>query len=173
MRTPDKIQPYLTSLTTDFERRPLAEQIIDQLLAEDSKRYQKYEELKLQVAREGRPFTQQADHKNQQTHAAIGKFMASWIEFEREVRKQVTSKFGVDQYLIPTSRLIGRLWHFDKDTLNEIDRVRRFRNNLVHGVESPEIADISDATQLLDNFLKRMKPRHAQRRTAKRSKTKK
>jgi hypothetical protein len=44
---PDLLCPYVTTLHPDTERRPLAEQIIDQLLAEDDSRYKIYEDVRL------------------------------------------------------------------------------------------------------------------------------
>jgi hypothetical protein len=77
---PEILQPYLAALTTDFERRPLAEQIIDQLLAEDSQRYETYEQLRAHV-------DQQEHLHSEPVQMAIGRFIASWIQVERLVHE--------------------------------------------------------------------------------------
>src|SRR5208337_4897781 len=46
LTTPGQIEPYLDSLHADTERRPIAEQIIDRLLAEDESRYKLYENIR-------------------------------------------------------------------------------------------------------------------------------
>src|SRR5262245_52850789 len=46
--TPAAIEPYLLSSTTDYERRPLADQIIDKILAESPDYYDLYAKIRLQ-----------------------------------------------------------------------------------------------------------------------------
>jgi len=43
--TPDGLEPYIEALHSDTERRSIAEQIIDHLLAEDESRYKLYEDV--------------------------------------------------------------------------------------------------------------------------------
>ena len=57
LANPDRLEPYIGALNADSERRPLAEQVVDQLLAEDKARYQLYEELK--SARDRSPWKEQ------------------------------------------------------------------------------------------------------------------
>jgi len=45
LSTPEALAPYLSALSSDFERRPLADQVIDQLLGEDSERYKLYQKF--------------------------------------------------------------------------------------------------------------------------------
>lgn len=46
--TPELLKPYIDSLHGNVELRPLAEQIIDALLAEDAQRYEIYESIRAQ-----------------------------------------------------------------------------------------------------------------------------
>jgi hypothetical protein len=56
LRTPDQLKPYIKAVHHDTERRPIAEQIIDRLLAEDEARYKVYEEI-----RAARPLSARAE----------------------------------------------------------------------------------------------------------------
>jgi hypothetical protein len=57
MATPEQLAPYIAGLHADIERRPIAEQIVDQLLAEDEARYKAYEDVRLARQAAGRANT--------------------------------------------------------------------------------------------------------------------
>src|SRR5207253_2516328 len=46
LNTPERLAKYVAALHTDFERRPLAEQVIDQILSEDTSRYSIFEQIR-------------------------------------------------------------------------------------------------------------------------------
>jgi len=150
--TPDTLEPYLKSLSTDFERRPLADQIIDQLLAEAPERYEIYTKLRAQESFERAPSIERRPDIDQ-THASMGRFLTSWIEFERELRRRAQAKFPGAEFIVPTGRLLQNLQILDPHTLAQTERIRRFRNMLVHGIEIPSAADIDDANQSLQSIL--------------------
>jgi hypothetical protein len=146
-------------LSADFERRSLADQIIDQLLAEDPTRYEIYEELRGAEAGEPRSLGTQSQHHLEQTRQAIGRFLSLWIDFERFVRSLVDPQQRPKPWLVPTTKLIEQLGVLDTRSLAEIARIRRFRNNLVHGVEVPSTTDIEAASNVLETILTDLKGR--------------
>lgn len=152
--SPEGLQPYLENISTDFERRPLADQIIDRMLAEDPARYEAYEnarahELGLQTT---------SDYKGQETdqEQATGRFLARWIELEKKLRSIAPN---TKRWLVPSTSFITDILRYDSRRAAEFDYVRRFRNNLVHGVETPTASDINAATQVLDTILQDMEGR--------------
>lgn len=147
---PEILQPYLAALTTDFERRPLAEQIIDQLLAEDPQRYETYEQLRAHV-------DQQEHIRSEPVQMAIGRFIATWIEVERLAHELISAHSIKGSHIIPTGRLLERLKILDPEEAREWDRIRRFRNYLVHGLEIPPVADIEDVRHRLDLIIRRLR----------------
>ena len=155
--TPDAIKPYLSALNTDFESRPLADQIIDQLLAEDPDRYELYKQIRGVESGERRSLAPQGAHEVEQTQQAMGRFLTLWIEFERVLRPLTEAQQQTKRPFIPTTRIISQLELFDTPTLAEIDRIRRFRNNLVHGVEIPSAVDIEDASKVLEAILEKLR----------------
>ena len=54
---------------------------------------------------------------------------------------------------MPTTNIIGKFAQLDDRSLKEIDRIRRFRNNLVHGVEVPSPADIASSADVLESIV--------------------
>jgi hypothetical protein len=89
LATPDQLRPYVTALHGDTERRPFADQIIDQLLAEDDSRYKLYEEVRAGKPTPGDYGTITRDVLEPDIHEAIGFFIAQWVGFERAVRQRL------------------------------------------------------------------------------------
>ena len=73
LSTPEALAPYLSALSSDFERRPLADQVIDQLLGEDSERYKLYQKIRGEEPGDRRPHTPQEQHDIDQTQQAMGR----------------------------------------------------------------------------------------------------
>jgi hypothetical protein len=154
LSTPEGLEPFLATLTGDTERRPVAEQIIDQLLTEDAGRYKTYEELREVTDRESGFLSQDERLTAPEIQWAIGQFLAKWIAFERMIREKATAPgFEGRRIGFPTARVLSELQLFDEETSWEIDRIRRLRNNLVHGIEIPDVAEINEASRRLEAIL--------------------
>lgn len=50
LATPEALRPYVDTLNPDFELRPIAQQITDQILAADPRRYEAYGEVRAETA---------------------------------------------------------------------------------------------------------------------------
>lgn len=147
-KTPDHLDAYIKALHADLERRPIAEQIIDQLLAEDESRYPIYEQIRARHAGSGFPLAG-ADERIQAANQNIVDFLAEWTRLERLLRefvRQIPDRQGI---FLPSSKAIEQLGLLDPATRGEFDRIRRLRNNLVHGVETPDPADLREAVERL------------------------
>jgi len=150
--TPKFLKPYISALNKDFERRPLADQIIDQILAEDLKRYTAFENIRAKDSLEFRDAVPEAGQTTDHNQEAVGRFLTLWIEFERLIRK-ISGGTAAKPWLVPTTRVIAELANLSQRSVAEIERIRRFRNNLVHGVEAPSTTDIDQATSVLQALL--------------------
>jgi ppGpp synthetase/RelA/SpoT-type nucleotidyltranferase len=155
MASPEGLAPYISALHADTERRPIAEQIVDQLLAENAQRYTTYEEVRR--AKEtslGRTVSAEAP-VSPESHAAIGHFLSEWIKLERHLRRAMQVTGDRDRRVfMPTGKMLEQMGMLDPETRWEIDRIRRVRNNLVHGIEVPDPADIREAANRLHQILK-------------------
>ena len=71
---------------------------------------------------------------------AIGRFINQWIEVERLLREK-TKDQSTKPWLVPSSRVLAEIGHLEPYWTQEFDRIRRFRNNVVHGVAAPSVED--------------------------------
>ncbi|WP_164261155.1 GTP pyrophosphokinase [Stenotrophomonas maltophilia] len=148
LNTPDQLATYVRALHSDFEKRPLSEQIIDQILAEDSTRYTTYEQIRLSEA----PATiLDGNVLVSPENQAIGEFMSLWIKYEKTLRS-LSEKAGIPSFAMPSSRLLSHL-SAPNDVISVADRLRRFRNQLVHGIEVPDSEAIRAASNELLGIL--------------------
>lgn len=155
--TPEALGTYLGALSPDMEARPLAEQIIDQVLAADSTRYAAYSEIRDERDRQKSFQTPNETQRSVEQHHALGFFLSNWIAIERIIR-EVAQTSGVEDSpgVIPTGRLLARLDLLDEQDRSEFDRLRRLRNLLVHGVEVPRPEIVLDAGLALNRLIYRM-----------------
>jgi ppGpp synthetase/RelA/SpoT-type nucleotidyltranferase len=159
--SPDALRPYLESLNPDTERRPVAQQITDQVLAADPDRYKIYAGLRADsaVSEIGltAAYTAQTAASSALNHAALGYFLAQWITFERFLR-ELASYRQVDPRgsAIPSPGVLRRLEVFNSEELAEIEHIRRVRNYLVHGVEIPDAEYIEQMGRSLEGLLDRL-----------------
>jgi hypothetical protein len=146
----------VSALSSDTERRPLAEQIVDQLLAEDENRYQLYEEVRVAQDRTLRFWSPEERLLHPEIQGAIGFFLSQWIAFERMTREASVDR-AEPRAVVPTRRALERLGILDQQARAEIERIRRLRNNLVHGVEILDSEEIREAGQRLAQILSRLR----------------
>ena len=150
LNKPEDLARYVDALHGDFEKRPLAEQVIDQVLAEDTSRYATYEQIRalgvptLSTSSIDIPRASQSD--------AIGQFMALWIDYERMLRMIAETK-GYKSLGMPSARVLSEISDFTPDLIQAAERLRHFRNQLVHGIEIPDAdyirAQVTDLKKLV------------------------
>jgi hypothetical protein len=91
----------------------------------------------------------------------MGFFLAQWINFERAAREIVKRKGGgqLDKgrlALVPSTKMLNLLGVLDDDIRWEVERIRRVRNNLVHGVEIPAPSDLQEDGERLQTIVARL-----------------
>jgi len=154
LRTPDALARYVAALHSDLERRPLAEQVIDQVLAEEPARYATFEQIRaldvpaLSLTSSDLPRVSQSE--------AIGQFMSLWIDYEKMLRAHAATK-GAGGVGIPSMRILRLVEDVPADLNEAAERLRRFRNQLVHGIEVPDAEFIRTQTSDLQNLVSRVK----------------
>lgn len=152
LNTPDQLGTYVQVLHSDFEKRPLSEQIIDQILAEDSSRYTKYEQIRISKA----PiFEFSSDESRSWQAQSIGEFLGLWIDYEKRLRELAEERGILSSGLrstVTSSRILDYLG-VPKFVLASGTRLRIFRNQLVHGIEVPDSETIRAASNELRMIL--------------------
>ena len=175
LATPEALRPYVDTLNPDFELRPIAQQITDQILAADPRRYEAYGEVRAETA--AKEVTVEADSGGprardaERSHQAIGYFLEQWIAFERFVR-ELAGKRGLNfRNVVPSAKILRSLEVFDAERVDEIERIRSVRNYLVHGIETGDAEFIQQTGATLEKIMNEMleDPRPDVRLAAKRA----
>ncbi|MET9382944.1 RelA/SpoT domain-containing protein [Streptomyces sp. NPDC002928] len=149
--TASLLQPLLESLHGNLEERPLAEQVIDAILAADASRYSAFDSIRMRMGEVKDPSgPDQAQH-----HELIGRFMIEWVEFEGIIRSLVPLDKN-DAVLVPLARVLHRIPDLDEAMRREIDNLRRIRNILVHGGRVPGFAFLLEALERLEAVTARL-----------------
>ncbi|MFA1722708.1 GTP pyrophosphokinase [Xanthomonas campestris] len=151
--TPENLASYVEALHSDLERRPLAEQVIDQVLAEEPSRYSALERIRWLDAPASSPASLNLsgnDHTKE-----IGEFISNWIKYEKTMREYAAKK-GVSDIDAPSFRLLRTLKDVPEDIRKDYERLRRFRNELVHGIDFPDADSIRAQTNDLKILVSRV-----------------
>lgn len=147
--TPKHIAPYLKQLHSDLERRPLAEQVIDALLAEDGGRYDLFAKIRDRRTSSSGPMAERRGF------AEIGAFLSAWIRLETLLRDNLPDALRRPGH-IPTGKSLSSLGWLDADESFDFDQLRRLRNIVVHGIEAPSEEALQDATVRVNSLIERV-----------------
>ncbi|MFD1663105.1 GTP pyrophosphokinase family protein [Streptomyces caeni] len=150
--TPEELEKYLESLHGAVEERPLAEQVVDALLAEDPSRYAIYDDIRN---------TSHSSHveihgPKRDSGSALQEFLHSWVELEATLN-ELAQRAGVSvRSTVPVTHLL-KLLDMPPGIGKEIDLLRRMRNDAVHLRRDISVAAFEDAakrTQQISAILK-------------------
>ncbi|ROO87830.1 RelA/SpoT family protein [Actinocorallia herbida] len=142
INTPEALSKYMENLHGNFEDRPLAEQIIDSLLSEDGSRYRLYEEFY--------PKYDDSPEIQQQ----VGNFITKWISLEKAIRTAFDIRNIRRARNGPIiSSEVRRAEIFPKPFMEEYESLRRFRNEIVHGVIPLSPIQIERSREAIDDLL--------------------
>jgi ppGpp synthetase/RelA/SpoT-type nucleotidyltranferase len=156
LETPDDLRPYLELLHGDLERRPLSEQVIDALIAENKSSYETY----LSVRSEADSSRAEQAPRDEATYREVGRFLTRWVELERLVQELLPERFKQRPLAMPvTIRILAGEQLLDSEMLHELDRLRHTRNQLVHGIEAPHPPYLAEATERLAVLISEIKHR--------------
>jgi len=152
--TPAQLSPYLQAMHGNVEMRPLAEQVVDELLAEDPARYKVYN--RIQAKYPGQLLSEESH-----VSLEVGRFMSAWISFERKLRDLTKEDKGGNRF-VPTAKDLVSAGILDQHLYREVEALRRLRNQLVHGNEVPPPDLIATATSVLMQVTAQLGRKHAE-----------
>lgn len=157
LNRPEALAQYVTPLHNDFEKRPLSEQVIDQILLEDSTRYATYEKIR---RIETVPSASVVPSESHRKYEAIGEFLNLWIEYEKHLAEVSTTDHQIDRRNRPV-RPLEVLRQFYPEVARTFgtaaQRLQEFRNCLVHGIEVPMPETIKAASEELRELISHLK----------------
>jgi ppGpp synthetase/RelA/SpoT-type nucleotidyltranferase len=142
--TPDLLSPYLEALRGNLEvRRPLAEQIIDAVLAYDADRYEIYRTI---WERRSYP---RFGSGHDEIVSLVRFFITAWTRLEITVQELAPEAVRGMPILANAQRLM-KSGIIDGGTMGEIDQLHRMRNSVIHSTKTPGAADLKEATRRID-----------------------
>ena len=152
----EALNTFITDLNPYDEQRTISNQIIDRIIEgspNQEEMYEKHERAKKDV---------DAHIANQ----ASMRFISLWIDLET-ITRLLTQKLN---HLLPMNLRQGNVWQpsatlfkalglfrQDEEALGTIERLRRLRNQIVHGIESPSGDYLSENVKLLEKLFLNLK----------------
>ncbi len=145
--SPEALNPYLQGLIADSEQRPLAQQIVDQIVAAHPDRYAAYAAIRSDgSSSDSDKSSAPAQAEENSTNDAFGYFMTQWILFERFLRQIAILRGVQSNSVFPNPSILQKLGVLTDAELKEVARIRNIRNHLVHGYHNLAASSIrSDA----------------------------
>lgn len=129
-----KIEPVLKVVKFEKDRRNISQQIIDQIITGNKKRYEAYQTLRCGNNTE-----------NDEINTAISQFFLAWVPLE-DMLNRMTYKNARNRgsFNINTLKRMNIVNH---DIINQIVSLRKLRNVLIHDIETPDIEVIRNETK--------------------------
>ena len=137
--------PFLRSVRFEKDRRNISQQIIDQIITGDDRRYTVYREL-----RGG------GQEIGENAGKAVDDFFAQWIPLERFLNG-VAYKGARKQHRPFNVNVIKRMNVLDQELVNQIVALRKVRNMLIHDIEIPETGELEKKTAEAKELLAKLR----------------
>lgn len=125
-----EIEPILKSVQFERDKRNISQQIVDQIITGNEKRYRIYQEL--------RAGEQVQDEK---TAEAVRYFLKQWVPLEERLNRRAARENRQEAAVFNINEM-KRTSQIDPELLNELAVLRRTRNVLIHEIEEPESEEI-------------------------------
>lgn len=146
--TPEELENYLESLHGAVEERPLAEQVVDALLAEDSSRYAIYDDIR-STSHSGHV---EVSGPERDTGSAMMQFLRNWVALET-VLNELAQRAGVSRRSTAPVIHLLKLLDMPPGIGEEIDLLRSMRNDVVHLRRDFSVAAFGDATKRIQQII--------------------
>lgn len=125
-----EIEPILKSVKFEKDRRNISQQIIDQIITGNEKRYQIYQQLRLG-----------SEEPDETLVQAIDYFFKQWVPLEATLNRAAARSTSRTQGAFNINTL-KRMNILDKELANRVGALRKTRNVLIHDIEKPDAEDI-------------------------------
>ncbi len=151
---PKLINKYLKNIDLREEKRPISEQLIDVILGENEALYEMLNQAKSELILHNPYLSSEELYSD---NHALRFFMSRWIALETLTRKlaEFVDPKGHPKYknALFSIRIFGKSFKLHQNELYQIDSIRRIRNKLVHGIESPPSEHLMKAGNYIDHLI--------------------
>jgi ppGpp synthetase/RelA/SpoT-type nucleotidyltranferase len=149
---PEKLRGYTAALNDTDENQTIliSDQLIDRILYENEDFHKDYEKALLEVNERS---------ESNSAEAALGYFLSQWIILEKALQSIVNEQdFKSYTPGLPNRAVQKALSRFPNsyELSEEFIRLRRLRNEVVHGAEIPDINTLNKAAQSISDLLNKL-----------------
>ncbi|MBF8982730.1 RelA/SpoT domain-containing protein [Lutibacter sp. B2] len=152
---PEAISEYINDLDLDTEKRPIVDQLVDRIVTGDAQLYDLYIVAREEVGVRN-PYSSKSDKRTLLTEQnALGYFISKWIILESVIRDVMNKKYPNmgSSNILYTPKMLGSLEVFDSSIIDEINYIRKLRNQVVHGIEIPTDDSLMKAGKYLEDTI--------------------
>ena len=160
LNTPERVRPMVAWLHPDTEKRAVADQIIDQVVAADESRYRLYAEIRRRFDQSSAHVATSSNGRRKSEYLAFGQFLALWTSLEQRISDAAKAQGREGPEVALQRRTLERYLNLDPSSLRELDRIRALRNSVVHGTADLDVAVLAEATLALRRILKQLDGSH-------------
>jgi len=153
---PSKINKYITKLKSGHEQIPIVNQVVDTILSEHNEFYSVYRTILADINAKTSKLNKYhtLNDIGDDFKQAFFSFIQTWNHLENNIRKELLDNVKHKNKVI--SPLMIQDYILDRDTghdfISTYKKIRRLRNELVHGTASATIEDINDAEKFLSSL---------------------
>ena len=120
-----EIEPVLKSVKFEKDRRNISQQIIDQIITGNKKRYEAYQGLR------------SSNFANEEVAVAVNNFFLVWVPLENKLNRITYKNTHIHgSFNINTLKSMNIV---EPEIINQIIALRKLRNVLIHDIEIPDI----------------------------------
>lgn len=153
--SPYKLEPYTSKLDPKQTNRPVVEQIVDQILAENESLYEAYNRARLTVS-ESDPYGKPDENISYfAEERALGFFMRRWIAVEKVAQRLWQSALSNQDFDKIKSLQETRASVLDEKTKKQFEAIRELRNQVIYGTTFPSEQELIRAGRILEKILHR------------------
>jgi len=156
LNTPEHVRPLVSAIHPDVEKRTISDQLVDQIMESDPKRYRVYAEIRRKYEHEPKVAGSNVEPLKHE-EAVLGAFMRNWIELERHISLTLRAQGLEGPQFIANRSVLERFVGLEPEMRREIDRIRVIRNKAVHGRQELDVGELKDATRSLKRILRHLR----------------
>ncbi|MFD8249779.1 hypothetical protein [Nocardia sp. NPDC059691] len=156
LTTPDSLRPHLERINSDFESRPLTDQIADAVIADNpdylnlylSRMYRHPGEVMRPAVGDGRVPSEE------EWYQLVGRYSIMWAQLERIIN---AASDRVQPSFVRSLSSLHDQGILSDELMKAIRYSRTFRNSLIHGHADPNIDYLREQLDLLTSILNLVK----------------
>lgn len=156
LNTPEHVRPLVSAIHPDVEKRTISDQLVDQIMESDPKRYRVYAGIRRKYEHEPKVSGSNVEPLKHE-EAVLGAFMRNWIELERYIATALKAQGMEGPQFITNRSVLERFVGLEPEMRREIDRIRMIRNKAVHGHGETDVGELKEATRLLERILRHLR----------------